>query len=484
VDALSQVRNRLFVGKTLTEVGIVRPLRPDKVARMAVAYANWGPSPALGSTIGAIRHPDRVAVIDELGTLAWKEVDERTNALANAFAEQGIGTGDGVAILCRNHRGFVETTVALAKLGARALYLNTMFAAPQVTDVVKREGPVALVYDEEFSEMVAEGAKGHKRFIAWYDGPDTPDCPIIEELIEHGDRSAPSPPESKGRFVILTSGTTGTPKGANRETPDNLDPIASLFDKIPMRAGATMTIAAPLFHSWGFLHFNVALGLGAPIVLRRTFDPELTLSDTAQHRSRTLVVVPVMLSRILELGDETIRKYDLSALETINASGSALPGELATRVMDVFGDKLYNLYGSTEVAWATIATPEDLRAAPGTAGRPPRGTVVKLLFGVWTRDIDCGFKLLRTDLIHRLDLRAPGALINTEILALARRHGATVAEVGVCHYPRPTGEQSGGSLRVVARSLDEMARLWLRLRAADRTPQPPIGRALGTRVQE
>jgi acyl-CoA synthetase (AMP-forming)/AMP-acid ligase II len=378
VKILDQVTNKLWVGKTLAEVGIVRPIRPDKLARMAAAYVKWGPSPALGYTLGALRHPDRTAIVDELGTLTFREVDRRSNALANAFAEQGIGAGDGVAILCRNHRGFVEATVAVAKLGAHALYLNTMFAAPQITDVLAREEPVAVVHDEEFAEMVEEGAKGRKRFVAWFDGPDKPDCPVIEDLVERGDPSPRDAPERKGRFVILTSGTTGTPKGANRETPDSLDPIASLFGKIPMRAGAPMTIAAPLFHSWGFLHFNFALGLGAPIVLRRRFDPELTLSDTAQHHARTLVVVPVMLQRILELGEETIRKYDLGALQTINASGSALPGELATRVMDAFGDVLYNLYGSTEVAWATIATPQDLRAAPGTAGRPPRGTIVRL----------------------------------------------------------------------------------------------------------
>ncbi len=378
MNVLDQALNKLWVGKTLAQVGIVRPMRPDKVARMAAAYAKWGPSPALGYTVGAIRHPDRLAVIDELGTLTWAEVDQRTNALANALREHGIETGDGVAILCRNHRGFVETTVALAKIGAHALFLNTAFAAPQITDVTNREEPVALVYDEEFSEMVRDAGEGRKRFIVWFDGPDKPDGPVIEDLIEQGDTSAPPAPESKGRFVILTSGTTGTPKGASRETPDNLDPVAALFDKIPMRAGETMMIAAPLFHSWGFLHFNFALGLGSTIVLRRKFDPEMTLSDTAQHRAQTLVVVPVMVQRILELGEETIKKYDLSALRTINASGSALPGELAIRVMDAFGDVLYNLYGSTEVAWATIATPQDLRAAPGTAGRPPRGTVVKL----------------------------------------------------------------------------------------------------------
>ena len=71
--------------------------------------------------------------------------------------------------------------------------------------------------------------------------------------------------------------------------------------------------------------------------------------------------------------DEVIDRYDTSSLLGVCASGSALPGELALRWMNRFGDNLYNLYGSTEVAQASIATPDELRAAPGTAGRPPRG---------------------------------------------------------------------------------------------------------------
>ncbi|PZR67221.1 MAG: acyl-CoA synthetase, partial [Solirubrobacterales bacterium] len=166
---------------------------------------------------------------------------------------------------------------------------------------------------------------------------------------------------------------------ASRKQPDTLDPAAALLSKIPLRARDSTTIAAPLFHSWGFAHFTLGLALSSTIVLRRKFDPEATLSLSAQHRCQTLVVVPVMLQRILELPRDTIERYDLSALRVIAASGSALPGELAIKVMDTFGDVLYNLYGSTEVAWVTIATPEDLRAAPGTAGRPPRGTILKLL---------------------------------------------------------------------------------------------------------
>jgi acyl-CoA synthetase (AMP-forming)/AMP-acid ligase II len=181
--------------------------------------------------------------------------------------------------------------------------------------------------------------------------------------------------------VILTSGTTGTPKGASRKQPDTMEPAAALFSKIPLKARQTTMIAAPLFHSWGYAHFTLGLALSSTLVLRRKFDPEETLRAVSQHRASALAVVPVMLQRILDLGPPTLERYDTRCLRVIAASGSALPGELATRVMDAFGDVLYNLYGSTEVAWATIATPSDLRAAPGTAGRPPMGTTVKLLDG-------------------------------------------------------------------------------------------------------
>jgi acyl-CoA synthetase (AMP-forming)/AMP-acid ligase II len=375
---LGTIGNKAFTAKTLAKAGFVQPVRPDKLLRTVVALRKWGPTPAAGYTASAIRYPDDLAIIDEQGTLTFAEVDRRTNALAHAWREAGIQEGDGVAILCRNHRGFVDCTVALSKLGAHALYLNTAFSGPQITDVVAREKPVAIVYDEEFGEMVAEAGKRRKRFVAWFEGDDKPEDPLVEDLIESGDPSGVTPPSEKGRVVILTSGTTGTPKGASRKQPESLDPAAALFDKIPLKARERTMIAAPMFHSWGFAHFTLGLGLSSTLVLRRKFDPEATLSLCAQHQCTALAVVPVMLQRILELGEDAMAKYDVSDLKVIAVSGSALPGELATRVMDVFGDVVYNLYGSTEVAWATIATPEDLRAAPGTAGRPPHGTIVRL----------------------------------------------------------------------------------------------------------
>ncbi len=374
-----RVKYKLYVARTLLDTGMFAPTRPDKAVRSLVALRRWGPTPAAAYTASAIRYPKRTAIADERGTLTFEEVHRRTNALARELKQAGIFEQDGVAIMCRNHRGFIDATVACSKMGASALYLNTAFAAPQIADVLAREDPVAVIYDEEFAELIDAGTTGRKRFVAWSDPPASPPDPLLEDLIARGDDSELEPPAEKGRVVILTSGTTGAPKGAARKQPDSIEPAAALFSKIPLKARETTMIAAPMFHSWGFAHFTLGLPLASTLVLRRKFDAEDTLKAVAQHRASALALVPVMLARILDLGAETIARYDLHALKVIAVSGSALPGELAIRAMDTFGEVLYNLYGSTEVAWATIATPEDLRVAPGTAGRPPVGTVVGLL---------------------------------------------------------------------------------------------------------
>jgi fatty-acyl-CoA synthase len=363
--------------KVLADAGIVRPVRPDKLVSIAATLRRWGRGPASGYITSNLLCPDATAIVDDLGSLTFGDVARRTNALASSLAAAGVREGDGVGIMCRNHRGFVEATVATAKLGADVLYLNTAFAGPQLAEVVERERPRALIYDEEFAGLLERAGEDRLRFVAWHDADSAGD-PTVDELIAAGSERLPSPPDRVGRTVILTSGTTGSPKGANRASPQSLDPAMSLLSKIPLKRGQTTHIAAPLFHSWGFAHFTIGLMLNSTLVLHRRFDPEASLAAIADGRADSLVVVPVMMQRILDLPAETRRRYDTSSLSVVAASGSALPGDLATEWMDEYGDTLYNLYGSTEVAWATIASPEEMRAAPGTAGTPPRGTVVRL----------------------------------------------------------------------------------------------------------
>jgi acyl-CoA synthetase (AMP-forming)/AMP-acid ligase II len=371
--------DKAFEVKVLHEAGVLGMHRPDKSAKVVSAFLRWGASPALGITTAAIHHPHEIALIDERGALSFERLQRRSNALAHSLAGMGIGPGDGVGIMCRNHRGFVEATLATAKLGASALYLNTMFAGPQLAEVTRRERPKALVHDAEFAGLLEGVDDSVARIVGWVDDGGEAGEATLEQLIAAGDESDHKPPPDKPRFVILTSGTTGTPKGAQRSSPDGLMAIAALIDKIPFRSRETMMIAAPLFHSWGFFHFIMSLPTASTMVLRRRFDPEGTLQAVQESRAQVLAVVPVMLQRILGLPEETLARYDLSSLRITSLSGSALPGELAIAWMDRFGDNAYNLYGSTEVAYATVATPEDLRAAPGTAGKPPRGTTVRIV---------------------------------------------------------------------------------------------------------
>ncbi|MDQ1439536.1 MAG: hypothetical protein QOK43_3165 [Acidimicrobiaceae bacterium] len=374
---LSTVPRQLGALKVLVDTGVLHAGRPDRLVSSVRAMAKWGPTAAGGYVASAVRYPDEVALIDDLGALTFSQVHQRTNALAHGLRALGVQAGDGVGVLCRNHRGFVEATVAASKLGAHVLYLNTGFSGPQTCDVLDREGAVAIVYDSEFADVVSGATESRVCVVAWREG-DTP-VPTIDQLVADHPNTDLEPPASPGRVVILTSGTTGAPKGAARGTPRSLDSAVALFSRIPLRARQTTVIAAPTFHAWGLAHLTIGMALSSTVVLQRRFDPEQTLRAVATHRASALAVVPVMLQRMLALPEETRARYDTSSLKVVAASGSALTGELAVRWMDAFGDNLYNLYGSTEVAWASIATPAELRQAPGTAGRPPTGTTVRIL---------------------------------------------------------------------------------------------------------
>jgi len=336
----------------------------------------YGPAGAAISLSAASfgKHP---ALVDERGELTFAELDARSTALANALAEKGVSAKDGLGIMARNHRGLFESIFAGAKLGAKTLLLNTDFAAPQLADVCEREGVTALIHDEEFTEVAAKLEPPAGKYVAWVEGDH--DETSLDGLIESAKSGRPTRPGAKQKIILLTSGTTGTPKGAGRDMALSLALPGGYLSKIPLRAGRKVVLACPGFHAWGLLSSMLAIGLGNTLIMTRKVKPEFVLDALEDHQADALITVPIMLSRVLELGNDEIGRRDLDALRIIALSGSALSADLATRTMDLLGDVVYNLYGSTEVAYATIATPADLRAAPGTVGRPPQGTRIKLL---------------------------------------------------------------------------------------------------------
>ncbi|WP_211239240.1 AMP-binding protein [Actinokineospora inagensis] len=355
--------------------GLVPLGRPDHVLTAMMTTRRLGPI-AGAARVAANRDAGAVGLVDERGKLTFAELDHRSNALARALVGRGVTPASVVALLARDHRGAVETMLATAKIGARLLLMNTGFARPQLVDVALREGVTAFVYDQEFSPLASALPGVLLRVLAWTDG-DPAGVPTLEGLIAETEDSPIPTPRQPGSTVLLTSGTTGTPKGAPRQVRSPLA-AAHFVDRIPLRANEATVLAAPLFHATGYSQLTLSLALGSAAVLRRRFDPLAALAAIQDNRATALVVVPTMLQRILDLGDDVLAGYDTSSLRIVFTAGSVLSPELGNRATRAFGDVIHNLYGSTEVAVAAVATPEDWRAAPGTVGRAPVGCRIAL----------------------------------------------------------------------------------------------------------
>ncbi|MFF0637729.1 acyl-CoA synthetase [Nocardia sp. NPDC004151] len=357
------------------EAGLARLESPAVLLAAATAMLRYG-TLAAGLRLSAARYGSRTAVIDELGELTFAELEDRSNRLANAWRERGLKPREGVAVLARNHRGLLDAIFAAAKCGARIILLNTDFAAPQIRDVATREGTDLLVYDDEYAELLGEVHPKRGSYRAWTEEPREDS---LEHLIATGSPDAPPAPGAEPKIILLTSGTTGTPKGAPRAEPKSLLSLGGLLSKVPFRVNEVTECCAPMFHTLGFAMAMLSLGFGSTLVIRRRFDPQTAIDSMARHRATTLIVVPVMLSRMMDLGGQALTGRDLSALRIVFVAGSQLGAQLCREVTAAFGPVVYNLYGSTEVAYATIATPADLADEPGCVGKPVLGARVEIL---------------------------------------------------------------------------------------------------------
>lgn len=381
-STLSRLRHTLRVARVLVRAGVLSPGRPDRIVRQLRALKTWGATIAGGYAAAGERVPDQVSLIDESGSTTFGEMNLLGRALARDLHGLGVGQGTRVGILCRNHVGLVQATIACGRLGADAVLLNTGLAAGPLVDVIGRNEVSLLIADAEFEELCRGLPPEIPRVTAWGE-PSVPGprIPTRDLLSADGADSTgpPPPPERPGRLIVLTSGTTGTPKGARRPTPKGPQDAASVLSRIPLNSGDRILVSAPVFHTWGLAGVQLGMSMRATLVMRRLFEPEDVLRTIQEQRCTVLFAVPVMLRRIMDLPRSTRDRYDTSTLRIVACSGSAMSPQLISDFMDAFGDVVYNLYGSTEVSWATIATPEDLRLAPTTAGRPPLGTRIAVL---------------------------------------------------------------------------------------------------------
>lgn len=374
------------VGSRLREVaglvGRVGLLEPTRLAAGGAAATRWGPSIAALYAAAAYDRPERPAVIDHRGVLRYGELDRRSTVLAAGLLAAGGLDRTGierspsgtVGLLCRNHRDFVETNLAAAKAGLDVVYLNTGFGAPQLGEVLDREAVGVLVCDAELHPIVEQSGFGGVVVVA--DG-EVPGRRTLRDLRRLG-RRRPTPRRPRpSQPVLLTSGTTGVPKGARREGGQSPAGAVGILNRIPYQRGDVFHIACPLFHAWGLSQLVLAAALGSTVVVGPRFSPADTVRRVVEHRATVLAAVPVMLQRIL--ADPDADPESMRSLRIVAASGSAIAPSIVTEWLDRVGDNLYNLYGSTEVGQASIATPDDLRIDPATAGRVVPGSDIAIL---------------------------------------------------------------------------------------------------------
>lgn len=349
--------------RALLRSRLLTPMAPHALFGILRETARGRTNPFTLLAVAAARWPDRAALVDDDGSITYRELLSRTEALAGGL--RGIGPGDAVGILCRNGRGFVEAVFGAALVGADVVLLNTDFHTDALAATLRTHQIETVICDDEFAD----------RFKA-----SDESITVIHPAADTVERQRPQV-AAPGRIVLLTSGTTGQPKGVPRKPVmvSALGTGASILDRTGLRIGSRIVVAVPMFHGLGFGMLILTMTLGGTALTRRRFDAEATLVQASQHRADGLTAVPIMLARILDLSDDVRARNPLPSLRVVISSGARLDPSLARRFMDAYGDVIYNGYGSSEVGIGSLATPADLREALETVGKPVAGCPVRIL---------------------------------------------------------------------------------------------------------
>ncbi|TXL63074.1 AMP-binding protein [Aeromicrobium terrae] len=356
--------------------GLLRPVGPVTGAKLLSGLWRTGLTPAAAVAIGAAKHSGRPVLVDDRGSVTYRELDCRMEAVAGALV-QDADAPDSVAILCRNHRGFLEAMAVGSRLGAEVVLLNSEVTEAQLARILGRHRPDVLVHDEEYAAIVDSSGFDGQRVVAWHDGATN--ATTLDELAEHDGRPAPANHRT-GKLTLLTSGTTGLAKGVSRSVNPVAvaESVATGMGVLRLREGDVAVIPPLFFHALGFALLLSTLAVNGTVVCHRRFDADQTLDDIAEHRATVLTGVPVMFQRLLAARKER-SDVDLSSIRVALTGASPISPGTVREVMEVFGPVLVNLYGSTETGIVSMASPQDLLDEPSTLGRPGIGISVRIL---------------------------------------------------------------------------------------------------------
>jgi fatty-acyl-CoA synthase len=392
IDALrSRVHQALLYARALRSTGAVEAVRPARLAEFLRGARRTGPGLHLAVMLHAANHPDREALIeyggDGVRRMTWGELDATINRLGNALAARGVAAGGRVALMLPNGAEFLIAHQALARLGAIAVQLGYRLKAGEIAHILDNAEPGATVVHADYLAAMTEARRQVGRT-----GPMivVGDPPVAGPELTGWDRAlAAASPEVPHRtagdtggagMIVYTSGTTGKSKGAHRSIrASGLESVADLVLQVGLRGDDRHLVVCPLYHSMAPAFVAILMSLGATTILMNHFEPAGCLDIIARERASCAVMVPTMMTRILDLPPDQLAAADASSLRWVMSGAAPLPTETARRFMARFGPVLWNFYGSTETGMVTLAGPDDHLAHPGTIGRALTGNQIRLL---------------------------------------------------------------------------------------------------------
>lgn len=360
--------------RPLQKCGIY-PDRPSgDTKKILHCIKRWGMSQAMIVEMNCIRTPNSIALVDDLGERTYQQLRDDVWAFAKGLHKRGVGERDTIAIMARNGRGIMYPFIACGYLGARMMVINPASSGQQVTTMLAEYGADAIVFDDEFAGTfeIPEGVVS----VVGYGEVDGFDS--MQQIIDE-DADVDMPEKARAQpMVVMSSGTTGLPKGVQVRTPRTPRILGGVVERVPWKPFTTVQLTASMFHGWGLLNINIALGTRSTIIARRVYDPVEAVDDALKYNVDGIVSSGVFLKSFVD----EFEKRDgakLPNLRFVVAAGNILPQYVYERVTENFGEVMYNFYGTTENNKISIATPEDMREHPGTAGRPMMGVTVKIL---------------------------------------------------------------------------------------------------------
>jgi long-chain acyl-CoA synthetase len=338
------------------------------------------------ATYAAERPDDPAVVMASTGAVeTWRELDERSSAVARALRDLGLGRGDHVALVMENHPAFFDVMWAVLRAGMRYTAVNTYLKAEEATEVLRACRTSVIVTSTGAAALVREacGSLDPVPPVAVVrsragDDPPPGGWALLDELVA---AASPQPVvEAEGAPLWFSSGTSGRPKAVVRPLPDcppgHGDPVARHYAEAFGLDGTTVHLGVgPLHHAAPVGFSTAAHRAGGTVVLAERFDPVELLRWIERYGITSSHLVPTMFVRLLKLPEDERRGHDLSSLRTVIHGAAPCPVDVKRRMIDWWGPVIVEYYGGTEGVGSTIVSSEEWLARPGTVGRASRGTI-------------------------------------------------------------------------------------------------------------